>query len=71
MYEEAAFVSGTGVRNISFVACGIYQNQLFCQKNSNTLLKKTHLNFIYSILWNVVTNRFAAIELVIVLAWFM
>ena len=30
-----------------------------------------NLNFIYRILWNIVTVCFAAIELVIVLAWFL
>ena len=32
---------------------------------------KKKINFVYSILWNIVTVCFAAVELVIVLAWFM
>ena len=69
--------------NISYIARGFRSIKIHYSVNkiievyvlsikyrySNILLKKP--NFIYSIMWNVVTVSFTAIKLVIVLAWFL
>ena len=80
-------LAGTSVWKISYVACGFSSVKIHYSVNiinevyvvvffsikyhySDILLKKK-LNFIYSILWNVVIICFSAVELVIVLAWFL
>ena len=74
IYEKAAFVL---LRKISSVACGFSSIKMHYSLNRingvyvfflKNILK--NINFIH-ILWNFVTACFAAIELVIVLAWFL
>ena len=67
---------GQCVRKISAVACEFSSIKIYYSVNRineiYVLLKKkhTHLNFIYSILCNIATVCFAAIELAIVLHGF-
>ena len=62
IYEKAAFLAGTGVRKFSFVKCEFSSIQIhysdkrikFIFFNEISLLFKKKLNFIYSILLDVV-----------------